>query len=368
MFAHISRFFLSLRLYSKYLYIYAETAILLRTIFLVSLYLLSACQQTIESEAIWQHASSGSIAAAISDNGNFSIVSAYNQPTGWWDLDKNARLYSWNQAVDTDISADNDPALLVAISKNGSHALTASVTNFVIWNTATGQATGYYQAPAKIRSVALSNSARHVLLGLNDGRSVFISLNTGRRLEFFGHQLHALQQQPPVAGEWIVINSVALSPNGRYALTGGDDHYAILWDTNSGQVIYQWRHNSRVHFVRLTNNGQLAFTASSKAQANIWDLTSGKLLSSLKLGSREWIISAARFSADLKRIATGSPGRDLKLWKVADGSLIKAWKVKRRFNKKASGAVVLDIAFSKDEQFLLTEASSGYAQKWRIAP
>ncbi len=328
--------------------------------------MLTACEPATEATATWKQAASGTSSAAISQNGRFAIISGFNEPAGWWDLEKNARLFNWRQSPGKTPLDDKDPPYFVDISEDGSKALTASLKNFVIWDTATGQSTGYYQVPDKIRSIVISKQAKHVLIGLADGRSIFMSLTTGRRLEFLGHRLHAQQQNPPLPGEWIGINSVAISGNGQYALSGGDDHYAILWNTTTGQALYQWPHKGRVHMVALTTDGRYAFTASSKAEAFIWDLKTGKQRAQLALKKREWIISSARFSKNGDLLITGSPGRDLKLWQASTGRLIKAWKVKKRSINKASGAVVLDVAFSQNEEFILSEASSGFAQKWRI--
>jgi WD40 repeat protein len=327
---------------------------------------LIACEAPSEAVATWQHAAGGTSSAAISQDGHFTIDNGFNEPVGWWDLKKNARIFNWRQSPGADPLEDNDPPYFVDISEDGSRALTASLKNFVVWNTETGESTGYYQVPDKIRSIALSNQAVSVLIGFADGRSVFMSLKTGRRLEFLGHRLHAQQQTPPLPGEWIGINSVAISGNGHYALSGGDDHYAILWNTVSGQALYQWPHKGRVHKVALTSDGRFAFTASSKAEAYIWDLQTGKKISQLALKKREWVISSARFSNSGSLLATGSPGRDLKLWQVSSGKLIKAWKVKKRSLNKASGAVVLDVAFSADDSHVISAASSGYVQKWLI--
>ncbi len=336
----------------------------MRLYFTLLFLILTGCEPPTEAIDTWQQSDGGISSAAISQDGKFALISGFNEPAGWWDLEKNARLFNWRQSPGEGTLEDKDPPYFVAISPDGKRAITSSLTTFVIWDTASGKATGYYKAPSKIRSVALSNQAKDVLLGLADGRSVFLSLKTGRRLEFLGHRLHAQQQTPPVPGEWVGINAVAISPNGLYALSGGDDHYAILWNTTTGQALYQWPHKGRVHFVALTNDGRYAFTASSKAEGLLWDLSNGKALSSLNLKKREWVISSARFSDDAKTLLTGSPGRDLKLWNTSDGKLIKSWKVKKRSINKASGAVVLDVAFSENGKFIISEASSGFAQKW----
>ncbi len=313
------------------------------------------------AENTWKQASSGITAASINNNGSFALIAGFDEPAGWWDLDKNARLFNWSHSKNPTTNI-NDQIQLTAISPDNSRAATATTSNFVLWNTETGKSTGFYASPTDIRAIALSNKAQYVLLALSDGRAYVISMRSKRRLEFYGHQNNVMAKG--VAKEYIGINSADISANGRYALTGGDDHYAILWDTKTGQVVYQWAHKSRVTMVRLSVDGSKAFTSGNQAEAYIWDLKTGQKISQLKLKKREYIISSAKFSKDNQWLSTGSPGRKLSLWKVADGSLVKSWKVKKRFKNRASGAVVLDTSFSDDGKYLLSEASSGYGQKW----
>lgn len=328
--------------------------------------MLSGCEQAIKPIHIYQHSVNGSAAAAVSLDGQYGLIAGFDEPAGLWDLNKNARLFNWRSPLDAE-HKEKDPAQLVAISPDNSRAMTAGVSNFIIWSISSGKSLGYFQAPSQIRSIAMSRKARFVLLGLADGRVVFISMESGKRLEFLGHRLHARQlfKDPDLSPNWVGINSVDLSPNGKYAVSGADDHAAIVWDTQTGQQIYLWPHKNRVHFVRFSEDGKLAFTASRQAEAYIWNLRTGKKLSSLKLKKRDWIISSARFSHDNQQLVTGSPGRDLKVWNVATGNLTSHFKVKKRFKTKASGAVVLDAVFLKNGN-LYSESSSGFGEEWAL--
>ncbi|MBJ7019451.1 WD40 repeat domain-containing protein, partial [Vibrio cholerae] len=83
----------------------------------------------------------------------------------------------------------------------------------------------------------LSSDGKQVLLGVTNGKAIYVDLVSGRRMEFLAHREK--------------VNSVALSANGRYALTGGNDYHAYLWDTKTGQIIRQFEHEQRVNRVTL---------------------------------------------------------------------------------------------------------------------
>jgi WD40 repeat protein len=138
-----------------------------------------------------------------------------------------------------------------------------------LWNIATGQSEGYWKVrESTIRDIALSNNGDFILLGKSNGTVVHITMSNGRRLEFLGHTEK--------------INAVDMLPNGRIAISGGNDYVAYVWDTESGQVIYRFNHPSRVTMVALDPKGRFAFTADSKKSSNIWDLKTGKRVSQLQ--------------------------------------------------------------------------------------
>ncbi|WP_423811277.1 WD40 repeat domain-containing protein, partial [Pseudoalteromonas nigrifaciens] len=203
-----------------------------------------------------------------------------------------------------------------------------------------------------IRDIAISNQGRSVLYGRSDGVVVFVNLETGRRIEFLGHQDK--------------VNTVDLSPNGRFALSGSNDYVAYFWDTRTGQVIHRFNHPTRVTQVTLDPQGRYAFTADSMAQANVWKLTTGDLVSKLKYIARQKIFTAVRFNDQGDLLATGSPNKRVDLWQIPSGEKIQTWQVTPREGSKPKSAVVLDVTFTDNGRSLLTESSSGIAERFII--
>jgi len=298
--------------------------------------------------AQYQHAVEGSYAADISDNGKWSVISSIHHGLSVWDIEKNALIYQWAQQQN---SSDN-LVLAIDISNNNSHVLTASRENFALWNIKTGLSEGYWKIrESNIRDIAISNNGDYLLIGKGNGTVVHLTVDTGRRLEFLGHKEK--------------INSVDMMPNGRVAISGGNDFTAYVWDTNSGQIIYQFNHTTRVSKVALDTQGRFAFSADSMKSAHIWDLKTGKLISTLQGTKRHEVFSTVRFSPDGKTLVTGAASSKVSIWDITTGKRTAAWHVTPKKAKIPTGAVVYSLAFS-DNNTLLTESSSGYAELWQL--
>jgi len=308
---------------------------------------LSACQPS-SNQAIekWQHAVEGAYAGDISADASYSVISSIHHGISLWDLKNNALKYNWSQKQN---SSDN-LVLALNISHNNSHVLSASRENFALWNINTGESEGYWQVRnSTIRDIALANNGDYLLIGKSNGVVVHVTMSNGRRLEFLGHKEK--------------INSVDMLPNGRVAISGGNDFIAYVWDTVSGQVIYRFNHPSRVSKVALDPQGRYAFSADSMQGAHIWDLKTGKLISDLKGTKRQEVFSSIRFSSDGKTMLTGAASRKVSVWDIATGKRRASWYVSPKDANRPTGAVVYSAAF-RDNSHIITESSSGYAELW----
>lgn len=311
--------------------------------------LLSGCAEDV-SDAVehFEHAAESSYTATLSPDGKFSVVSTVNHGLAFWDIENNALKYQWSHQ-----GSDNNLVLVTAIANNNSHVLTADRENFALWDVETGKSNSFIKVrDSNIRDAAVSNNGEHILIGKANGTVVHITTESGRRIEFLGHQEK--------------VNSVAISDNGRFALSGSNDYVAYLWDTDTGQVIHRFNHPSRVTKVALDPSRKYAFTADSQKQAQIWDVVSGKPISRLKFAARQKIFSAVRFNKDGTLLATGSPSRSLVLWDVQTGKRLQDWTVAPKRNTRPKGAVVHSVSFVKNDSQLLSESSSGLLEVWDI--
>ncbi|KJY81592.1 lipoprotein [Vibrio galatheae] len=308
---------------------------------------LNGCFFSTHDNQRWTIEPKGTTSFALSRDARFALLYSKEHQLVLWDLNESQELAA--------LGAQDPQASTVSrirISDNGRFAITATQINFAVWDLAWTQAEGLWSiSDGLIRDVDIASNGDQVLLGLSNGKAIYVNLVTGRRLEFLAHNEK--------------VNSVALSPNGRFALTGGNDYKAHLWDTNSGQILKTFEHEQRVNRVALQRDGKYAFTSDGGNQAIIWDLTTGKSLSKLSSFSRQLIFSTARFSDDGQYLVTGTPSSRIMIWQTDTGKRVDGFEAEPLKDTRPPRAVVYDAAFDSQNR-VISGTSAGIAQAWQV--
>ncbi|WP_018982285.1 WD40 repeat domain-containing protein [Salinimonas chungwhensis] len=310
--------------------------------------LLPACSgPDYDPEKQWLHGKEGIYAADISSDGTLAVVSGVNNGIDVWQVKASEPMYHW--------SHQGEAANLVNtihISADKKVVVTSDREAFALWSLESGEPMGFWRIDTStIRDVAVANDGKGILVGRSNGKAMYFEPETGRRLEFFGHQEK--------------INSVDISPNGKYALTGSNDYVAYLWSTDNGQIIHTFTHPSRVTLVALDDEGRYAFTAGSQKKSQIWNVQTGAPVANLQYIARQKIFTDAVFSEDGNYLLTGSPTRSVDLWDVATGESVAEWKVTPKDGASPPSAVVYAVGFA-GPQSIVSESSSGLAELWEF--
>ena len=310
--------------------------------------LLNGCLFSDNDDQRWIIEEDGSTAFALSRDGRFALLYSKNRQLLLWDLKENKELAELGKQ-----DPEGNTVSHIRISDNGRYAITATQQNFAVWDLTWTQAKGLWSiSDGIIRDVDIASNGEQILLGLSNGKAIYVNLVTGRRMEFLAHREK--------------VNSVALSANGRFALSGGNDYKAYLWDTSSGRALYMFEHEARINRVALQRDGKLALTSDGANDAYVWDLSNGEKISSLKSFSRQLIFTAARFSDSGKMLVTGTPSGRLYLWDTLTGKKIQGWESLPLKDARPPSAVVYDAAFDHLQHRVISATSAGVAQAWKI--
>ena len=161
-----------------------------------------------------------------------------------------------------------------------------------------------------IQSVAISGDGRRALSSSFDNTLRLWELESGSCIRI-------------LEGHSDFITSVALSGDGRRALSGAHDKTLRLWELESGSCICTLEgHSDCVYSVALSGDGRRALSGSADNTLRLWDLENGSCLRTLRghLGS----VHSVAFSGDGRRaLSSGSVQNILRLWDLESGSCFR---------------------------------------------
>jgi serine/threonine-protein kinase len=229
-----------------------------------------------------------------------------------------------------------------AVSADGKLGPARSDTIVPIWAVA--------EHAGSVKSLAISRDGRFGLSGSGypsgDATARLWDLQTGRELRQVGDTF---------MGQ---VLGVALSPDGRQALTCGQSPTVRLWDVDTGRGIRRLEgHPGAVNAVALSPDGHHAVSAGIvDALVRMWDLETGRELRRLE-GHTAGVYCVA-WSPDGRFVLSGSEDRTVRLWDAATGREIR----------KLTGMTrnVESVAFSPDGRLALAGGQDGVGRLWEV--
>jgi WD40 repeat protein len=116
------------------------------------------------------------------------------------------------------------------------------------------------------------------------------------------------------------VDAVAVTPDGRRAVSASREPTLRLWDLSTGQTILTLEgHRGSVTAVAVTSDGR-AVSASWDRTLRLWDLSSGQTILTLE-GHTDWV-DAVAVTPDGRRAVSASRDHTLRLWDLVSGKEI----------------------------------------------
>ena len=240
-----------------------------------------------------------------------------------------------------------DTVYSAAVSPDGRFVVTGGEQAAHLWEVASKRELRTFEGhTGPVVSVVVSFDGRTILTGSKDGTARLWEAATGKELKrFVGH-----------ADELV---GASMSKDGRFVLTSSQDGTVRLWDARTAQELRRFgeRKTGVVSLVlcsALSPDGRFALTGNVEASdlkdegihlAILWDTATGKELR--RFAHPEFVHSVA-FSPDSTFILTGCLDTNVRLWNRADGNLVRSFK---------GFSTGLSVAFSPDGHFILTSGA-----------
>jgi eukaryotic-like serine/threonine-protein kinase len=202
---------------------------------------------------------------------------------------------------------------------------------------------------AEIDTVAISPDGRTALSSSDDHTLKLWDLATGEEIRTF-------------TGHNGPVNSVAISPDGRTALSSSDDHTLKLWDLATGEEIRTFTgHNGPVNSVAISPDGRTALSGSSDKTLKVWDLATGKDVRTISANTPVW---SAAISPDGKSALSSGEDGTIRLWDLADGKLIRTLDLVKL---DPNARQIFAVAFSPDGRTALSGDLGDTVRLWDLA-
>ncbi len=196
-----------------------------------------------------------------------------------------------------------------------------------------------------VHSVAVTADGRRALSGSSDETLRLWDLGTGECLRTF-------------AGHPDMVRCVALSADERLALSGGNDKTLRLWELSSGHCLRTFEgHTDFVDCVSFSADGERALSGGNDKTLRLWDLGTGKCVRVVQ-GQKQGVDCVA-LSADGRWALSGTYDKVLRLWDLTCG------KCFRTYGGHEKG--VTAVAISKDRHFGLSGSSDKTVRLWELS-
>ena len=113
------------------------------------------------------------------------------------------------------------------------------------------------------------------------------------------------------------VNSVAISPDGKYIVSGSIDKTIKIWDIKTGECLKTLEgHSLSVESVAISLDGKYIVSGSRDTTIKIWDIKTGECLNTLE--GHRYDVNSVTISQDGKYIVSGSY-ETIKIWDIKTG-------------------------------------------------
>lgn len=262
--------------------------------------------------------------------------------------------------------AADGPVTAVGVSKNGQLVAVAGGGIVRLYEFADGKQVGQLKAASAIRSLSFSPTNQVLAAACEDKtlRTWNIAYTPGQALPVeFGKPLQSYEQ--PAAP-----TDVAFTADGTRLYSGSMDGKVRQWKVATDGPIKSLAHPNLVDAVAFNPLGTQLATGCHDGTVRIWDVAKGQQIRQINAHTTPAAapVYCVAWTPDGKRIASGSYDHSMKLWDATAGTLVREFKAfKEKDFEKGHRDGVFCIGFSPDGKLLVSGSSDHSIKIWNVA-
>jgi WD40 repeat protein len=162
----------------------------------------------------------------------------------------------------------------------------------------------------------------------------------------------------PYEGHTGAVRCLAFAPDGRHALSGGEDKVVRYFDTRTWRQIYKWHtHQGPIHAVAFSPDGKQCLSAGGDGTIKVYRLDHGQVTATFDLQGTA--IHAALFLEDGAQVLAGAADGSIHRWDLATHNKLSVWH--------GDNAPVVELAASRDSGTVCSLDAAGVGRTWEVS-
>jgi WD40 repeat protein/energy-coupling factor transporter ATP-binding protein EcfA2 len=312
------------------------------------------------------------LGVAFSPDGRTLATSSLDEQIILWDVETGTVIRRWQGQKDwvTRVAFTPDGQYLISVSGNffitalPIPGLSTKDASVAMWDVATGELVRIFGEPGEghqgpIMSLAISPDGRYAVTGDTNGLMIVWDIASGEEVR---------RMESP--GDW--VSSLAYTPDGRAFVaalgkpsiggSGASSTVAALWDVETGERLRQFvGHTNVVIAVAVSPDGRTVLTASADNSLILWDINTGEALQRFG-GHTDWVFGVV-YTPDGRRAISASTDGTARVWDLWPGNLIQQFDTADQSAIKAvdiSADGTLAVSGHEDGEVMVWDTGTGH--------
>jgi WD40 repeat protein/stress response protein SCP2 len=195
-----------------------------------------------------------------------------------------------------------------------------------------------------VKAIAISNNGKLAISASKDESVKVWDINSGTEIRTcYGHNNE--------------VTSISFSPDDSQAISGDLDGTIILWDINTCQALHKFTTpGTEVKSVAWSPNNAYILSGHNNNIAKLWDINTKQEIRSFTGHTDQ--VSDVSFSSNSSQALSASKDKTIKLWDVATGQEIRTFTGHTKW--------VVSVSFSQDDLFAISSSWDNTIRRWNI--